>query len=83
MSTVLTSSGCRQAGAVKVPGSQEGPSQPSLLLAFVPHGDQWMGVANGLLTVNTQLLVSPKGSSGSNSHNWTPESGACGQEKVG
>ena len=79
---VLTS-GCRWAGAVTVPGSQEGPSQPSLLLAFVPCGDQRIRVANGLLTVNTQLLVGPGGSSGSNFHNWTPEPGACGQEKVG
>lgn len=78
MSTVLTS-GCCQAGAVKVPGSQEGLSQPSLLLAFVPRGDQWMRVANRLLMVNTQLLVGPGGSSGSNSHNWTPEPGALAE----
>lgn len=82
MSRVLTS-GRRQARASKVPGSQEGPSQPSHMLAFIPHGVQGMPVANGLLKVNTRLLVDPEDSSGPNFHNWTPELGACGQEKVG
>lgn len=58
------------------------PSQawhwPSLLMLY-----KRMPVAKGLLTVNMWLLVGAEGSSGSNSHSWTPEPGACGQERVG
>lgn len=42
-----------------------------------------MPVSEGLPVVDTWLRVDSAGSSGSNSHNWTPEPEACGQEKVG
>ena len=63
--------------------NQEGLPQPSLTLTFAAHGAQVEPVAEGLLRVNMWLPAGSGGSSGSNSHNWTPGPEACGQEEVG
>lgn len=58
------------------------PSQASRRpLQLMVH--KWMPVSESLPVVDMWLWVDSVGSSGSNSHNWTPEPEACGQEKVG